>query len=283
MDSFSGQSYVHIVPLGYEIDRAIRPFDSEPVTRVYLLTMKQMEKYSTPEEVRMTARERHFETTVQKYLEKKGIEVIVIQIDMFSTLEVMNRVASIINQEKKNGAIIKVNMSACGRITTFAATLAAMANDVPLYYVRADRYAEKEEDVTDHGLSICEQNRVWELERLPVNLPQNTKMSVIIMLAQAPDGLYTWEIVDNLVLMNEPGYSESFRSKKTDEMRKIQRRYHTKLNKSTLSPLEEAGYITQKKCGRYHRVTITQSGLFLAAAYGYLPNPTLKNEVMSEQ
>lgn len=272
MDVTLPKSFVHIIPLGYEIDRAIRPFDSEPASRVYLLTMKQMEKYNTPEEIQMTKRERHFETQVKEHLIKRGIDVIIYQIDMFDIIDVMNSVASIINYEKKSGSIIKVNMSACGRIAAFAATLAAMAQNVTLYYVRADKYAEKEDDVSCHGLSICEQKRIWELERIPLALPKKIQMTVLILLAHTDNGLYTWEIVDYLIKNRDPGYSESFRSKQRDEMRKLQRRYHTRLNKSALAPLEYAGYITQEKIGRYHRISITSSGKYIVALSGSLPN-----------
>jgi len=259
---------VHIIPLGYEIDRAIRPFDSEKAVRVYLLTMKQMEKYNTPEEIQMTARERHYESRVSDILTEKGIQVIKKQIDMFNTLEVMREVASIINQEKEQNSVIKVNMSACGRITAFATTLAAMAHDVSLYYVRADKYADSAHDVECHGLSICKQQRIWSLEKIPLALPDKMKVTVLSLLAGKKEGLFTWEIVDHLIQSGEPGYDIPFREKHKDEMRMIQRRYHTRLNKSALEPLIASGYVTKKKVGRYHRITITQSGLYLAAVHG---------------
>ncbi|WP_373839112.1 DUF6293 family protein [Methanospirillum sp.] len=259
---------VHIIPLGYEIDRAIRPFDLEKADRVYLLTMKQMDKYSTPEEIRMTARERHYESRVSDILNKKGILVTIKQIDMFSTLEVMREVASIINHEKGLNSTIKVNMSACGKIATFATTLTAMAHNVPLYYVRADKYADSAHELECHGLSICEQHRIWNLEKIPVALPDKTKVIVLSLLAGKKEGLFTWEIVDHLIQSGEPGYDIPFREKQKDEMRMVQRRYHTRLNKSTLEPLISAGYVTKKKVGRYHRITITQSGLYMAAVHG---------------
>lgn len=259
---------VHIIPLGYEIDRAIRPFDSENADRVYLLTMKQMEKYNTPEEIQMTARERYYENRVSDILIKKGIQVKTIQIDMFNTLEVMKEVASIIAHEKELNSIIKVNMSACGKITAFATTLAAMAHNVSLYYVRADKYADSTDEVECHGLSICEQERIWNLEKIPLALPDKTKVTVLSLLAGKKEGLFTWEIVDHLIQSGEPGYDIPFREKHKDEMRTVQRRYHTRLNKSTLEPLIVSGHVTKKKVGRYHRITITKSGLYMAAVHG---------------
>ncbi len=261
-------SCVHIIPLGYEIDRAIRPFDIEIADRVYLLTMKQMEKYCSPEEIQMTARERHYEKRVSDILKEKGIKVIIRQIDMFCTLEVMREVASIINQEKELESEILVNMSACGRITAFATTLAAMAHNVTLYYVRADRYADSTEDVECHGLSICQQQRIWNLEKIPLALPDKTKITILSLLAGKKEGLYTWEIVDHLIKSGESGYEVPFREKQRNEMRTVQRRYHTRLNKSALEPLIASGHITKEKVGRFHRIAITQSGLYLAAVHG---------------
>lgn len=264
---------VHIIPLGYEVDRAIRPFDTEIADRVYLLTMKQMEKYNSPEEILMTERERHYESRVSDILTEKGIQVTIIQIDMFNTLEVMREVASIITYEKELNSDVKVNMSACGRITAFATTLAAMAHNVTLYYVRADKYADSKHEVECHGLSICEQQRIWNLEKIPLDLPDKTKVTVLSLLAGKKEGAFTWEIVDHLIQSGEPGYDILFREKRRDEMRTVQRRYHTRLNKSTLEPMIASGHITKKKVGRYHRITITQSGLYMAAVHGAYISP----------
>lgn len=259
---------VHIIPLGYEIDRAIISFKNNPVNRVYLLTMKQLEKYRTPEEISMTERERHYESTVSRELIHRGISVIIQQIDMFNVLEVMTTIAGIIVSEREKNADIRVNMSACGRLTSFATTMAAMAHHVPLYYVRVDRYADNPADISSHGLSICEKERIWELEQIPLTLPEGTRMNVLIMLAGADDGLYTWEILDNLIESGENGFSEPFRKKSRQDKRTFQRRYHTKLNKSILTPLITAGYIRQWKIGRFHKVAITASGHYIAAVSG---------------
>lgn len=88
------------------------------------------------------------------------------------------------------------------------------------------------------------------------------------LLAGKKEGLYTWEIIDHLIQSKESGYEIPFREKHRNEMRTVQRRYHTRLNKSTLEPLITSGYVTKEKIGRFHRITITQSGLYVAAVHG---------------
>jgi hypothetical protein len=111
-----------------------------------------------------------------------------------------------------------------------------MANNVCLYYVRADKYADSTHEVEDHGLSICEKQRIWNLEKIQLALPDKTKITVLSLLAGKKEGLFTWEILDHLITSGEHGYDIRFREKKKDEMRILQRRYHTRLNKARSNP-----------------------------------------------
>jgi len=258
------EEIVHVIPLGHEIDRAVKPFERLKTNRVYLLAITQGQKYS----LEMIERQKYFLDVVKKKLEKKGIEVQVKNVDMFNILEVMKNVAGIILKEKLQNNIVYVNMSACGRLTSVGATLAAMAHDARIYYVVADRYSKTEEEENIHGLSICDRLRVVYLENFRLRLPDEISLTILIKLCERDKGLKTKEILDLLGQMRIKGFEEDYTRLIGQERRKTQIRQLMKLNKGILDRLERSGYITRVKTGRYNTIKITESGKYVAYISG---------------
>lgn len=168
------QEIVHIIPLGHEFDRAIKPFEDSKPNRIHLLSISNTPKYSEE----MLERQSYFTSKVSTFLNEKGIHVVHHDVDLFDILEVMKHVSNIIVQEKSNGNLVLVNMSACGRLTSIGATLAAMAHDVTVYYVSADDYSLNVDDFNDHGLSICSINKTIRFENFEFNLPDKISTSI---------------------------------------------------------------------------------------------------------
>jgi len=255
---------VHIIPLGYEFDRAIRPFDEKHVDRVHLITMDDIEKYSSPNELALTKKQRHYDNLVLKYIENIGIEVVVHRIDMFEILPVMALISHIIKEEHLHNNRVSVNMSACGRLTSFAVTQAAMANQVRLYYVRADAYSQNDEETELHGLSICNSCRIWDLENFRYDLPSGLDRTIILKISKNPDGLSGENLLYQIINEGRKGYETKFWELPVRERRRFQSNYLTKLRKGPIERLEKAGYITKKRVGRQLMLYITQSGKYVA-------------------
>ncbi|MEM1717045.1 MAG: DUF6293 family protein [Candidatus Bathyarchaeia archaeon] len=85
-------------------------------------------------------------------------------------------------------------MSGVGRLTSVAATLAAMAHDAIVYYVTADRYAKTDEEELKHGLSICQDAKVIELVNFHISLPDQTSLKLLAELCKREKGMKTDEI-----------------------------------------------------------------------------------------
>lgn len=105
----------------------------------------------------MVKKQHYFVGKVTEKLEALGIQVEFKPVNMFDTLDVLKSVSSLIRKEKESGSDVKVNMSACGRKTSVAVTLAAMVQGVGVYYVSADRYATgiDSTEEREHGLRVC--------------------------------------------------------------------------------------------------------------------------------
>jgi hypothetical protein len=262
------EELVHIIPLGYEIDRAVKPFEKYSARRVYILTTRENLKYDSPAEIEKNKKQRYFDATVQRLLEEKGIEVRVEQIDMFDILDVMQTISAIILHEKAKNNRLYLNMSACGRLTSIGATLAAMAHDITIYYVRSDGYSSSEKEEREHGLSICTTPLLWQLENFRIALPDEMSLKILAHLAREVNGMTTDLILRYLFEERVPGFDEDFRSLHTLDRRRKQSNYLMKLNKGILTKMELSGYIIRKKSGRNTVVSITESGRYIACISG---------------
>ena len=276
MENTPEREQVHIIPLGYEFDRAIRPFDDGRISRAHLITMADMEKYSSPDEITLTKGQRKYDMMVADYIRAKGADVIIHQTDMFDILSFMTLMTSIIEEEKNIGADISVNMSACGRLTAFATTLAAMAHQVRLYYVRADSYSDNKDETEKHGLSICSSSRIWNLENFHFDLPHGIDRMILIMIPNTEDGISEDTIVKNLIVNEVEGYPVRFWDLPVQKRRLYQSNYLMKINKGPIRRLTESGYIIKEKKGRQTFLTLSPSGKYVASVCGQDQSRNLK-------
>lgn len=257
------EEIVHIIPLGHEIDRAVRPFDELKANRVHLLAVTEtFEKYSEE----MIKKQRRYLNIVREKLEEKGIQVQSANIDMFNLLEVMGKIAEIIREEKERNNLVYVNMSASGRLNSVGATLAAMVHGAKVYYVEADGYAKDEEKRRKHGISICRNLKLKYLENFEINLPDETGQKILVKLCLKPKGMKTKEIID---FLNKEGV-EGFESQYKNLTRGQTQKYLMKLNRGILDKLEADGYITRVRLGRYNTIKITESGRYVAYISGLM-------------
>lgn len=262
-----GEEIIHIIPLGHEIDRAIKPFERYKANKVYLLAVTEtFRKYS----IDMIERQRYYVNVVKEKLKEHEIEVEHRNIDMFDILEVIKHISNIVVEEKAKGNRVFVNISSAGRLTSVAATLAAMAHGVKAYYVMADGYSENEEERKKHGLSICRQLRLMFLENLPIQLPKENEMKILVKLCKERKGLKTIDLLEHLGSQKVLGFEKcaNIRLRKIPKGEKIN--YLMKLNKGILEKLEANGYISRERSGKYNLIKIAQSGIYVAHISGEL-------------
>lgn len=261
-----GEEIIHIIPLGHEIDRAVKPFERYKANKVYLLAVTEtFGKYSMD----MVKKQEYYVNVVKDRLKEYGIEVEHRNIDMFDILEVIKHISNIIVEEKAKGNRVFVNISSAGRLTSAAATLAAMAHGVKAYYVVADGYSESPEEKDKHGLSICRKLRLKPLPNLPLPLPKENEMRVLVKLCREKQ-MKTLDILEYLGSQKAPGFEKcaDIRSRKIPRGERIN--YLMKLNKGILEKLEANGYISRERSGKYNLIKITESGIYVAHISGEL-------------
>jgi hypothetical protein len=254
---------VHIIPLGFEIDRAVKPFERFKANRVYLLTTLSSDY---PKE--MNRKQEYYNKAVENALKEKGIDVYLeTTIDIFDILKVMKRVAELVRLEKSKGNDVYVNMSAAGKLTSLGASLAGMAHNAKVYYVSADGYPSTAEEENLHGLSVCDKLNLKLIQNFQISLPDVMGRIVLVNLCLKGKHMRTDEIVKLLVskkieLFEDEGKIEQ------GKRRKAQQKNLVNLNKAVLSKLEKNGYITREKLGRLNYIDVTESGRYIAHILG---------------
>jgi hypothetical protein len=260
---------VHIIPLGFEIDRAVKPFERFKANRVYILTTTDP-KY--PQE--MNKKQEYFIAAVKNRLEEKAIEVIVKKdVDIFKMLPVMKSVSELVLDEKGKGNDVYVNMSAAGRLTSLGASLAAMAHNAKVYYVHADRYSSTPEEESQHGLSICDKLDPELLENFQIKFPDRMGRIVLVKLCKQGKKMRTDEILKLLIAKGIELFVDVDKQNLSirgamEKKRRDQQKNLVNLNKAILSKLEKNGYITREKLGRLNYIDITESGKYIAHILG---------------
>jgi hypothetical protein len=266
---------IHVVPIGHEIDRAVRPFDHWSADKVYILAVTDRKKYTKE----MIDQQEHFTRRVTEGLEERRIATQVIAADLFDVLTTMQHISYIIRQERDAGNNVYVNISACGRLTSIATAFAAMAvsrdfgdekkTPVMVYYVHADRYSETKEERLQHGLSICTGEKIMEFENFQIVMPDPVSTDLLAYLMEKRDGIETDELFDFLRERKVEEFEKDFRSPERDfERRRAQSKYLMMANNRYLNKLQRQGYIAVKKQRLKKIISITRAGRHIASISG---------------
>jgi hypothetical protein len=272
MGKLSGlHDIVHIIPLGHEIDRAVAPFTKNKIDRAYVLAVPADAELD-PE---MLEKQQYFLKVVTEKLKVLGIQVEVKPVNLFITLDVLKAVSSLIRTEKERGSDVSVNMSACGRKTSVAVTLAAMVQEVGVYYVSANRYAigpdAKEEH--EHGLSIVTDVYTEFFQNFKIMMPKEASILLLVELynrkISGKVDMASSEILDFFSNQKVFGYEDRHKPvKDSSERAKIQRALLNRTNRGYLKELEDQEYIERKWKGRNFFINITEAGEYIACASG---------------
>lgn len=258
------EKIIHIIPLGYEFDRAIKIFEYKSglkANRVYLLS-------SLKEEVPYEIRKRHevYLEKVKNKLEEFGIEVIIIPASLIDLLDIMQKVSYIVKKETTEKNIVYINMSAAGRMTSVGATLAGMVQGAKVYYIESDGYSDTDEGWEKHGLSIVKGvPRVKYLENFQINFPNIEQQFVLVKLF-LEGTLSAYEIIKYLTSLK----MTNFNVKLENITRKDRTRITMMLNRSVMDKLLSSGYVLKEKLSKETIYSITESGKYIACISGLL-------------
>lgn len=251
---------VHIIPMGYEIDRAVKPLEKMRANRAYLLYTKDgfgRKKYLSAT---------HFIPVVRERLECLGIEVIAREGDPSDPLPLLSTISNIIVQEKREKNIVYVNMSSSGKLTAVSATLAAMYHNVKVYYVHVDGgFYKSKKDFFEHGFSIVGVPAYTILTNFTVDMPSGAKSAFLVELYGR--GEMTMTDISRMIRENRLKGFEDL-NEDIGGKRRTASNLLVRINRGILDELQRNGYVQVEKKGRKKVITITDKGKYAACLIG---------------
>jgi hypothetical protein len=273
---------VHIIPLGHEYDRAVAPFYSRKADRAYVLTVPADIELDRE----MLKRQNHFTQKVLATLSDLDITVRYCGVNLFDMKATMMAISSLIKMEVDAGNQVMVNMSACGRKTSYAATMSAMALRVNAYYVNANGYIggtaddHTSWDYLDHGISIVDDftSPPEQLYNFHIILPEENSLEIMKAIYLSEKS-YTalQDIIRLLHSLDVDGYEELPEVNKNGNFVPGNglRSLLNKTNRLYLRDLEKGNrpFIFRKKVGKEFRFSLTEDGKITTCISGLLDPP----------
>ena len=229
---------VHIVPVGYEIDRVVLPAQQLRADKVILLI------HNNPGQDKAV----NFYDKIKTMLKKSNIQVTLADHNRLDLFEIIKTVKTLIHQEEGN--IISVNLASGSKIQAIGCMMACMMfNDnknVDSFYVEAKEYLGFSGKPISTGIKEIDQIPIYEIQKpeqrhitaLKIIVDNNGKISKKEMAKMAVD--------QQLIVVNAENQSQAT---------------YASLDKNIISPLENQWrFITVEKIGRTRWIKITKEG-----------------------
>lgn len=229
---------VHVMPLGYEEERAYLAAEKLKADKVVLVAHPDTDKYVS---------------TVDTELTNRGIEVEVVRCDIFDLYSSLGMIAELIYEHRDEQVF--VNISTGGKITAIAGMIACMVTGAESYYVQAEDY----EMNIPKGIAS-----IKSLPRYPIEAPDAQQIHVLdyIKERQEEGDLPT---KGDLIRYGETAELPFIANHDVEDKGK-----YRLLDSHIIHPLEEKGYITIEKSGREKDIGLTKNGEGTLRAFRYM-------------
>lgn len=258
------EEIIHVIPLGYEIDRVVKPFEGDEgfrANKVYILS--SILDVEGPDEV--LERHEKYVDIVKDRLESLNINVVLVPTNLINVLELIQTISRIVREEKENGNIVYINMSGAGRLSSVASTLSGMVHDVKVYYVESDGYANGDPRMEEHGYTIVYDPQVKILENFQINMPDEAQLKALVKI-MSEGRTRTIDLIEYLASEDFSDYNVNYYGLSRKEKSAV----IMKLNRNIIDKLTEKGYIKKIKLGRENEYEVTDSGKYIASISGLI-------------
>ena len=229
---------VHVMPVGYERDRLVLPAIELGAERVILLEPDAADAHE-------------YGDAVRDDLEDAGITHETIPCDIFDLYESIGTIAEIASRF----ADVSVNIASGSKVTAVGGAIACMATDATPYYVRAERYGEDAESVSE-GVEA-----IYELPTYPIDRPDREHVAVLEYVAEH-EPVSKKRLIAVGEERNLPFIADYEGEGEKGKYRRLERH--------VVDPLAERGYVTVDDVGRTKRVSTTERGRNTLRAFSYL-------------
>ena len=236
---------VHIVPIGYEVDRVVRPAECLKAERVVLLA-----------NLRDQDRASKFREQVIAELTQMGIAHEVVRAPIFELGPTLDVILRLFHDHRRDQ--LSINISAGSKIQALAGCLAAMilraeGTDVTVYYAEPERYRENPPKTPlSYGLEQI-------IEVAPLSLPtpaQEVRLAIQLLTKR------DYHKLQLALSLTKIGGLDAARVRKDgapiDDRARVS--LQAAVDQKVVQPLVRAGYASVQKQGRRSIVSLTEAG-----------------------
>ena len=265
MEELSVSKNIHLMPMGYEHERVVKPAKDYDADCVILIHYDP-----GPAATGKNVIEPKYHDQVREELEKAGIQVEEVRCDIFDLYSSLGTIARLAAEFKTDN--VYVNLASGSKVTAIGGMIACMATGAIPYYVKADSYAGNPEqepvawDATD----------VVQLPKYPIDPPDEQHIACLDYIKK-----HQPVTKQNLIDFGETEKLPFYAHYNTENVNNPARGYYRRLDSQIINPLTTKEYIKVVERSKYRYISLTESGKNTLEAFQYL----WKNEapLFSEQ
>lgn len=245
----TGQKKVHIVPMGYEIDRIEIPLRDIGADRVYLITDLKESETGTLYLRELTRRIRHL--IVEK-------ELNVLNCPLWDFRKQMSLFCELVRKEKAQGNFVYINLSSGSKLSAIAGTLAALMYGAVPYYAHAEKYNIDHPDIKGGKITGITSGvkKILKIPSYTIEPPADDLVTALAMLSEKNGKLSQKEFIFRL---EDKGLLKDATGSR-GKNREVTKKGYAKARRQYFEKLEEKGWAVKKGKGRSSHIEITEEG-----------------------
>jgi len=245
----TGQKKVHIVPMGYEIDRIETPLRDIGADRVYLITDEEEKDIGKLYLEELTGR-------IEKLVREK--ELIILSCPIWDFRRQMSLLCELVRKEKAAGNFVYINLSSGSKLSAIAGTLASLMYGAVPYYVQAEKYNIEHPDI-EGGKIIGITSGVKKILKIPsytIEPPADELVSALAILSEKDGRISQKEYIIELEKRDLIKDAVLMRGKHTE----VTKKGYAKAKRQYFEKLNDKGWAIKKGKGRASYIEITEEG-----------------------
>lgn len=252
---------VHIVPVGFELDTAVKPVQYIGADKVYLTNRKDCvyeveKKFSDLFEQELSARMKKL---------NPSLEVITQRVDMFDFNQVLALFSRIIIKEVKEGNLVYMNVSSSTTLQSIAGLLSVLMYGSPngepqayAYYVKPTGFNPEPVDKRGEVVGLTQVDGIREGDTLiflpdySLSAPKTELIRVLSLLDDSP----TDQLRLKKALVERGMVKTDLKGEKVGRSKRL----HSWYLRNVLMPLLDNGFVKKVGKGKHSELHLTPKG-----------------------
>ncbi len=246
----TGQKKVHIVPMGYEIDRIEIPLKEIGTDRVYLVTNEKEDETG----LRYL---KELEFRIKKIINEKELKVL--GCPMWDFRSLMSLICELVRREKLAGNFVYINLSSGSKLSAIAGTLASLMYGAIPYYAQAEKYNIQYPGIEGGEIRGITSGvrKILQIPSYTIEKPPDELINALEILSENGGRISQKEYIFEL---ERRGLIEDATGMSYGQRKEVTKKGYAKAKRQFFEKLEDKGWAVKKGKGRSSYIEITKEG-----------------------